>query len=97
MIYYLARQGFNIVMVSRNEAKMKEKVEELKREVKGKGGREIETRIVVADFAGLSTMQQYKEVIFEQVADLDIGVVVLNAGHAYNGCYHKISIEEVES
>ena len=42
-------------------------------------------------------MQDYKKVIVEKVADLDIGIVVLNAGHAYNGTYEQMSPEEIES
>jgi len=51
----------------------------------------------VADFSGMKTMEDYRKVIFDKVKDLDIGVVVLNAGHAYNGTYDLISGEEVES
>lgn len=84
-------------MVSRNETKMNEKFEEMRKEVTAAGGPTFESRIVVADFSVLKTLQDYKKVIVDKVADLDIGVVVLNAGHAYNGSYDQISMEEIES
>jgi short-subunit dehydrogenase len=51
----LAKQGFNICIVSRNEAKINEKLHMLKDDLKGEF-KSIETRCVVADFSKMTSM-----------------------------------------
>lgn len=46
----------------------------------------MQTRIVIANFADQSNMVFYDK-IMEQVSDLDIGLVVMNAGVANFGYY----------
>ena len=78
MCKYLAREhGFNIAMVARNEAKMIEKLAEVQKERP-----ETQTRSVVCDFGKISTLDDYKELVAKPLADLDIGLLVLNAGWA---------------
>ena len=69
----LARDGFNICLVSRTESKLQTVVE---RDLKELG---VQTRIVVANFSGSHNMAFY-DAIMAQTADIDIGLVVLNAG-----------------
>ena len=69
----LAKDGFNICLVSRTESKLKAVVENDLKSLK------IETRIVVANFVGSNNMAPYENIL-DQVKDLDIGLVVLNAG-----------------
>ena len=57
MCMYLAKQGFNICIVARNEDKMKEKLAEIKKEF------DIETKYVVADFSKLFSIEDYKNTI----------------------------------
>ena len=75
----LARDGFNICLVSRTESKLKGVVES---ELKEFG---VETRIVIADFGLDSHNMAFYENIKEQVKDLDVGLVVLSAGVSHPG------------
>ena len=45
---------------------------------------------MIADFAGKSNMAFYDEAIMEKVKDLDIGLVVLNAGVANFGYFDDV-------
>ena len=46
--------------------------------------------MVIADFSGKSNMAFYDEAIMEKVKDLDIGLVVLNAGVANFGYFDLV-------
>jgi len=83
----LARQKFNICIVSRNENKMKEKLEEISKEV---GDPNLKTRYIVADFSKLHSIEDYKY-IKDQLNDVDVGVLILNAGAGAFGCYKDVS------
>ena len=56
----LARQGFNICIVSRNEQKIKKALEAMSNEMMSKNSA-FETRCVVADFAQIYTIKEYQE------------------------------------
>ena len=47
MCHYLAKEGFNICIVARNEDKIREKLIEIKKQA----GRKLETKYVLADFS----------------------------------------------
>ena len=91
----LAKDGFNICMVSRNEEKMKQKCEEITKECRP-GDSTFETMTVVADFSKIFTIEEYKTTIAEKVSHLDIGIVCLNAGWTTMGTFHKFADWEVE-
>ena len=79
----LAKDGFNICLVSRTESKIKSVIEN---DLKSFG---VQTRIVIANFSEKANMTFY-DGILEQVKDLDIGLVVLNAGVMNNGFYLEV-------
>ena len=74
----LAKEGFNICLVSRTESKLKGVAEN---DLKQYG---VQTEIVVANFSKNSNMTFYDD-IMEKVKDIDIGLVVLNAGISHPG------------
>eukprot|EP00911_Craspedida_sp_UC1_P000151 UC1_evm1s120 len=82
----LARQGFNILLVSRTESKLKAVETELHAEFPagsgGGGGRRLQTRILVLDFATVDP-ETLSEALLEATCDLDVGLVVNNAGLAH--------------
>ena len=81
----LARQGFNILLVSRTESKLKAVETELHAEFPagpGGGGRRLQTRILVLDFASVDP-ETLSEALLEATCDLDVGLVVNNAGLAH--------------
>lgn len=71
----LARLGFNICIIARNETKINEKLSD----IKAKCGKTIKTRAVIADLGSLSTQADYDKLAL-QLKDLDIGLLFLNAG-----------------
>ena len=71
----LARQGFNICVVARNLDKINQKLQDIRESC----GRVIETKAVVADFAKMSTIEDYQR-ISDELKDIDIAILLLNAG-----------------
>jgi 17beta-estradiol 17-dehydrogenase / very-long-chain 3-oxoacyl-CoA reductase len=90
----LANQGFNICIIARNEAKMQEKLASIKAEAL-KNGKNIETRYVVADLADLTRYRDY-QVIADQLRDIDIGLLILNAGWTLMGPFKDLTPQEIE-
>ncbi|EDV31468.1 uncharacterized protein Dana_GF14538 [Drosophila ananassae] len=67
----LARQGINVVLIARNEEKLKAVVKEIESESK------VQTKIVIADFTKGS---QVYEVIEKELANVPISILVNNVG-----------------
>ena len=82
----LARDGFNICLVSRTESKLKAVMEG---DLAQYG---VQMRYVIADFDKNSNMAFYDNIV-SQVQDIDIGLVVVNAGVANHGTFVKIPVE----
>lgn len=59
-------------MVARNEEKMKERLKEFS----------CQTMYVVADFAKLNTIDDYRTKVADKLKGIDIGILILNAGMA---------------
>ena len=70
----LAKDGFNIILVSRTQAKLDDVEQELKSIAP-----DIETLVIQADFSGNSNMDFYQG-IASKIGGRDIGLLVLNAG-----------------
>lgn len=73
--------GFNICIVGRNKAKIDEKLSEISTQYK------VKTRSVIFDFGEIFTIKQYKEKIADQVNDIDIAMLFLNAGAGFSGAF----------
>jgi len=86
----MAEQGFNICMVSRNEAKINEKLTELSAKHP-----QVKTRAVVFDFAEKCRIEDYREILGKAVEDIDIALVFLNAGHVQVGAFSAIRDNDV--
>ncbi len=71
----LAKRGFDVVLVARSEAKLREAA----REIESRHG--VNTRTVVQDLAEPCAARK----VMDAVADLDIGVLVNNAGTGWIG------------
>lgn len=56
--------GFNICMVSRNEEKMQEKIKAI---TAACGNKQIQTRIIVADFFKMSKISEFQSQIADKV------------------------------
>jgi len=77
----LAAQKFNICIVGRTKSKVDEKLAALAAK------HQVKTRAVIFDFATLCTIQDYKSKIADQVKDIDIAMLFLNAGYAQCGAF----------
>ena len=82
----LAQEGFNICLVSRSESKLKDAI---KYQLSQYG---VQTRYFVADFSGNANMAFYDD-LMGKIADLDIGLVILNAGIQHSGWFWEESAE----
>jgi len=56
----------------------------------------FKTLAVVADFTTLYTIADYQTTIGDKLKDLDVGVLILNAGYVYNGPYMMLYPNEIE-
>ncbi|MEN8185419.1 MAG: SDR family NAD(P)-dependent oxidoreductase [Myxococcota bacterium] len=75
-----AREGLPVVLAARREDRLKDLATELERE------HGVETRAVAVDLAAADGADR----LAEAVADLDVGVVVNNAGFGYAGAFAKL-------
>ncbi|CAI2375524.1 unnamed protein product [Moneuplotes crassus] len=75
-----AKEGFNVVLIGRN----KEKLEETEIKVKEASG-SVKTKVVVADLGETVEVGFYQK-IYDQVKDLDVSILVNNAG--WGECCH---------
>ncbi len=83
----MARDGFNIALVSRTLSKLQAVETECK-----KINPKIKTRVVQADFAGNTTLPFY-EGLYKQLDDLDIAILINNAGVMNNGPFSPIEFK----
>ncbi|CAD8167445.1 unnamed protein product [Paramecium octaurelia] len=80
-----ARQGVNVCIVARNKSKAENLIEELKK-INGKP----QYKIVIADFQNC-LQESFFQKIYQEVKDLDIGLLVNNVGVLTVGEFHKTS------
>ena len=88
MCHNLAAQGFNICIVSRNEDKMKQKLEEIKKSAKDNIN--FKSMYIVADFTKMMTLDDYRTTIANKLSDIDVSMLILNAGMAATGPFDRI-------
>lgn len=83
----LAARGFNILLISRSESKLKKVQEELKSRYNS-----LKIDYVVADFGSNQSIEFYEKVSSE-INKYDIGLLVNNAGIMYIGMFNEISAQ----
>lgn len=79
----LASRGLNIVLVARNEVRLNQLSEQLKKDFK------VETKCIAADLS----LKNANEHLMSQVERLDIGLVVAAAGFGTSGTFEKNDLE----
>ncbi len=75
----LAREGVSVVLTARREERLRELASELEK------AQQVSTRVVAADLADPSAAEQ----LTEAVRDLEIAILVNNAGFGYAGGFDK--------
>lgn len=91
----LARREFNIVIVSRNMEKMRLAEAEI-RKVKP----QCLVQLVEFDFTKTKenhSVEEYQKGIVDKVADLDVSILINNAGFMVPGDFERVSIEDHKS
>lgn len=73
----LASQGFNIVLMARNEQRTNAVADEIRKQYN------VKTKVLLYDFSNLNdaTSVQQLEDVLAQVKDLDISILVNNVGY----------------
>lgn len=89
---HLAKQGFNIVLVARNDEKMKA----VAKEIQDTHGSSIQVKSVKHDFQAQFQQKDY-EATFDQIKDLDISVLVNNVGGGKPMLFEKPRPEQVSN
>jgi len=83
----LAKEGFNVVLTARSEATLKTIAEDIEKEFS------VQTRIVLADLS----KKEGALMIHDAVKDLDIGLLINNAGQGWFGWMRDEEIEHIEN
>jgi len=91
--FALAKQGLNIMLISRTEAKLKDVKEEIE-----KKGYSVEVKYTVCDYSKFDTAAT-KEAVQKSLDGLEIGVLINNVGvsYRYPMYFHELTDEEVTS
>lgn len=76
---HLAKEGFNIVLISRTLAKLETVAKEVE-QAAATADKKIKTRVVQLDFTKTFDAATFKKVYDEKLQDLDISVLVNNEG-----------------
>jgi 17beta-estradiol 17-dehydrogenase / very-long-chain 3-oxoacyl-CoA reductase len=91
MAFEFAKQGMNVMLISRS----REKLDEVAAEMKAKYPK-IDVRVLVVDFSSFDAVTRVK--VDAELKNLDIGVLVNNVGISYpfTMFFHELSDENVE-
>ena len=85
----LAKQGFNLILISRTKSKLEDMRKRILKE-----NTKIQVRIVVADFNGHASMDFYHK-LRKEIGDIDISLLILNAGVLYGGLLEKTNPKDM--
>lgn len=81
---HLARLGFNIVLISRNAAKLASVAKEIE-QLKTADGKSVRTKVIVNDFTKNYDAKTFEDMYNKELAGLDISILHNNVGQAYLG------------
>jgi 17beta-estradiol 17-dehydrogenase / very-long-chain 3-oxoacyl-CoA reductase len=87
----LAKEGFNIILVSRSAEKLTKVANEIKSSYM------VEVQTIPFDFSKLVTVEEYRKAFGNLQATLDISILVNNVGVSIGGFFNNLSIEEIKN
>lgn len=87
----MAAAGFNVCIVGRNKSKIDEKLSQIASKYK------VKTRAIVFDFSVFCTINEYREKIANQLTDIDISMLYLNAGFLQVGAFKDQTDNDTQS
>lgn len=88
--FELAKRGFNIILLARNEGKVTLVEKELRQTHP-----DIKTKILIADLVNGNNVEFYEN-IYKQVEELDISILVNNAGMIIRDYFHEIPMKSLQ-
>jgi short-subunit dehydrogenase len=88
----LGRQGFNIVLLDSDLEKLKQAEESLLIECQ----RKIQTKLIVADLTK-ANQEDFADEIYAQIQDLDVSILINNAGLFLNKLYLEATTDEIRN
>ena len=89
-----AEYGFNVLLVSRNEDKLKKCVAEVYKYVLDYNS-EILVNYEICDFSKISTIEEYKQRFTSIFNNYDIAICINNAGVGHAGYFTEITDREL--
>jgi len=93
---YLARQGFNIVLVSRTLAKLQTVAKEVEAEAT-KAGKKIKTKVISNDWTKNFDAETHTSMYQQHLKDLDISILINNVGMADAGDFTDLSEQQIHN
>lgn len=69
-------------------------MEEIKKE---SGKKDIKTKCIIADFSKMTKISEYEAIIQKDLKDMDISMLILNAGWIQMGPFLDLTPEEIET
>ena len=92
----LAQEGFNIVLISRNLEKLNATAKEIQ-QIGDKVGKEVKTRVIALDMtaAGQQKAEVYEKIFRDNLSDIDISILINNAGYAHVGIFDEVDDSEI--
>ena len=86
----LAKEGFNICIISRSQTKLDDAEKKILASAKG-----VKTMTISADLGAMTKIAEYTE-LTSKIAHLDIGVLITNAGTVNMGPFRDITPEDIQ-
>jgi len=76
----LARQGYDVCLVSRNQQKLEDAASIVREE-----NPNIQTKIVTCDLTSLTCYKDYEQKLYPELDELDVAILINNAGVSQQG------------
>ena len=92
----LARHGFNIMIVSRTEVKLRKVQKDIKEELILNNLPMVQIKIVVSNFSGNNRLVFYEvlsNLILTELESMDVSMVIINAGVMTSGKFSEMSLK----
>lgn len=87
----LAGLGFNICMVSRDGPKMALQCSKIER------SHPVKTKSIVCDFSKVCSIAEYTKIVANEITNLDVSMVFLNAGGSIPGTTYDLTDVETQT
>lgn len=90
--FALAKQGLNIVIISRTESKL----QDVKKEIDAKNYNGVEIKYIVCDYSKFD--EKTRDMVEKEIEGLEIGVLINNVGASYRypRYFHELPKEEIQ-